>query len=123
MLLQDGWEVELQRKAVKAFVLDIVALYGGQFCPLARRLAYDSEWYLAAVSGTTGVFLRLPKQGMSAHDRLVALKRYWRVVADAPTVSAADRSLAQHRLSQAEKLAGDELAWRLAQETETTQPP
>ncbi len=123
MLRQDGWQEELKRNGVKAFVLDLVALYGGQIMPLARRLAYDPEWYLVAVSGTTGVFLRLPEQGVSAHDRLVALKRYWRVVADAPTVSAADRSLAQHRLSQAEKLAGDELNWRLAQETDTTQSP
>lgn len=123
MLLQDGWQEELQHNAVKAVVLDLVALYGGQIMPLARRLAYDSDWYLVAVSGTTGVFLRLPEQGVSAGNHLLALKRYWRSVADAPTVSEADRNLAHHRLSQIEKLAGDERNWRLAQEAETTHPP
>lgn len=119
MLLQDGWQAELQQYAVKAAILDIVALHGGQIMPLPRRLVYDSAWQLVAVSGTTGVFLRQPADTIPVSERLAALQRYWHAVAKAAGVSTADRSLAAQRLFLLKSNKAEGLRWHHARELET----
>lgn len=123
MQLRPGWQEELHSHGVKVMVLDIVALYGGQVMPLARHLVYDADWRLVIISGTTVVFMHQPSQEISPNGRLAALRQYWRVVADFPSASAADRTLALQRLGQLEATASDALRWRAAQQLETDPPP
>lgn len=123
MLLQDGWQDELWQHEVKAAVLDIVALYGGQIMPLPRHLVYNAGWRLVAVSGATAAFVRTPASDMSVSDHLAALRNYWQVVARFPSASTADRALAHQRLTQLEQKQPETEIWREAVELEARQSP
>lgn len=123
MQLQPGWREELQNNGVSAVVVDILALYGGQLSPLARHLVYDPGWHLVTVSGATAVFVRDRGQGVSADDHVMALRHYWRVIADFPATSATDRTLARQRLAQLEYSGAGTQLWQDAQNLEVLPPP